>query len=635
MNESIVLNNLLVQHPLYHAVEKCIDREITDTYDYHDFFPLWNFQLNYRTVIQEVFKVDERQVEVFIKNGGPFRKLNNYVYLLECVNSQDLSKRLLRFLLALPVCEYEIFANSMTPSSSTGSDNIFSKSLSLFKYDNACLSEIGNGEIASTLNAIFISLSNKPIKGIGEFAFHDYKLLQREYSKEDPYLLAFRYYLIEPICSLLSIIFGMEILVDKSIHAENNVALRVETDITIHREHQVFSVIEVKKFPILLSYREQNTVGIGPGFLRENKTNDFMRQLIVQMIYFKTNMGVLTDAYVAIFVEIDLDYFENNVDLLAGSCLSKTVPIRYKVLNCHSAAPTLREALLHFCYRSVVDDEKLRSKQESMLRFRKYLRKTQNEYEEQLLEIDTSFTTGSGMQSVPSSRSSNTSEHMEPIGEEEEVTDEERIEFSENDGVYMQNGDMYNTQLVKIDARYVKKYLLQHRVDDNEKLVAKIYDPVMASRIHDKYKCTRLEILELCVKGYNFERKFCQLLSEDPEFNSCYVPTKRGTLKVVVDKYYITRGSFNLFRHLDTIPLPQDDETYRKTKKQLEIIHLHGIVHGDIRELNILYTTERKVYIIDFAYSIFENKNDLFKTKSADMAGLRDIFSEVDSARND
>ena len=41
MSESNTLfKYFLSQHPLYQAVEKCIDRGVTDTYNYHDFFPL-------------------------------------------------------------------------------------------------------------------------------------------------------------------------------------------------------------------------------------------------------------------------------------------------------------------------------------------------------------------------------------------------------------------------------------------------------------------------------------------------------------------------------------------------------------------------------------------------------------------
>lgn len=49
--------------------------------------------MNYRNLNQELFKVDERQVEVFIKEGDPFSEFEGYVHLLEFVNSQDFSKK--------------------------------------------------------------------------------------------------------------------------------------------------------------------------------------------------------------------------------------------------------------------------------------------------------------------------------------------------------------------------------------------------------------------------------------------------------------------------------------------------------------------------------------------------------------
>ena len=67
MSESNTLfKYFLSQHPLYQAVEKCIDREVTDTYNYHDFFPSWNGRVvDYKTIIQELFRVDESRLEYY------------------------------------------------------------------------------------------------------------------------------------------------------------------------------------------------------------------------------------------------------------------------------------------------------------------------------------------------------------------------------------------------------------------------------------------------------------------------------------------------------------------------------------------------------------------------------------------
>lgn len=48
-------------------------------------------------------------------------------------------------------------------------------------------------------------------------------------------------------------------------------------------------------------------------------------------------------------------------------------------------------------------------------------------------------------------------------------------------------------------------------------------------------------------------------------------------------------------------PVIKGRETYKKAKKKLETIHRSGIVHRDVREENILYTSV--VYIINFAFT--------------------------------
>lgn len=95
-------------------------------------------------------------------------------------------------------------------------------------------------------------------------------------------------------------------------------------------------------------------------------------------------------------------------------------------------------------------------------------------------------------------------------------------------------------------------------MDDKQKLIAKIYDPIMANRVHDKYISSRKEVLEQCLDNYNSERLFCQVLANDPEFNSCYVPHRRGYIKVTVDKYYLAQGRYNLFKFIDNVPMPRD-----------------------------------------------------------------------------
>lgn len=624
MNSSTI-SSLLLQHPLYQATVRCIDRDITDTYKYLDFFSTWNLpRLDYGTIIRELFKVDGNELKAFILEGDPKRRYLDCVsWIFHC--NQHISKKILRFVLSLPMLEYEIQRTRLSTSSGSPSCNIFDKSLSKFKYNSDCFSKIDDDEILNTINIIITSsATDKLVKGLQDFAFRDYRLLRQRSDRELTYRLEFKEYLVEPMCTLLVKTFELDAEVKYTIGTPGNVKYHVWSDILIVRGYDVFCTIEVKNFPILSSYDDEST-GITADILSQNKIPAFMRQLIVQMVYHKTNMGVLTDAYHAILVEIDLDYFDEHRQKLVPSEGAKVIPLRYRVLNCLSTAPTLREGLMHFFFKSIVDDDALKLRQERMLVFKKYLRNTPEEYVEELLAMGySSDPTESSVASRPTTRDTDMSSHLASVAEDE-TGEEQQVDLNEADDVYMQKGDVYSSQLVKFDSYYMKKYLLCP-MDDRQKLVAKIYDPIMANRVHDKCISSRKEVLEQCLDNYNSEKVFCQILANDPEFNNCYVPHRRGYIKVTVDGYYLAQGRFNLFKFIDTVPMPRDTETYLKAKKQLEIIHRNGIVHGDMRSDNILYTKDGEIFIIDFANSILESESTDDTNKITDFLELESIF---------
>ncbi|CUM56320.1 unnamed protein product [Debaryomyces tyrocola] len=103
MNSSTSIGSLLLQHPLYQATERCIDRKITDTYKYLDFFSTWNRPiLDYGTIIRELFKVDENELKPFILEGDPKRRYLDCVsWIFHC--NQQITKKILRFVLSLPM----------------------------------------------------------------------------------------------------------------------------------------------------------------------------------------------------------------------------------------------------------------------------------------------------------------------------------------------------------------------------------------------------------------------------------------------------------------------------------------------------------------------------------------------------
>lgn len=333
---------------------------------------------------------------------------------------------------------------------------------------------------------------------------------------------------------------------------------------------------------------------------------EIMKQLICEMLYFKTDKGILTDSYIVVFVELDLDSFERNVHSLRPVKTDneqKIVPIKYLIRDCHSAKPTLRESLLAYIYKSVEEDSKMLIKQKRVHKLEEHLKLSGETLTDAILSEE-SLELSEGSRSRPSTRSTNMSvlDTVDEINEDEEVeAGEISIDVSSNSSNYvlMQNSDAFNTQLVKLEATYFKECLLE-QIDDNETLVAKVYDPRMAN-LYDFKGYTLEEKKDICYEWYRTERVCHSILSRDPEFNSCYVRQKTGQIMVTMDKLYVAKGYFNIFRYIEKVPLSKNQETYEKAKKQLEVIHRNGIIHRDIREDNILCTKEGHVYIIDFA----------------------------------
>lgn len=183
---------MIVQHhPLYQGAEKCIDGEIAGTYN---FFPTWNGSpLEYKTIIRELFKIDGNGLQEFILEGDPRSKYNGLVYLLEVLNQENPTKKLLRFVLSLPMLEYEIRSTRKFTSSSSSASREY--------------------EILNTIDAILIlSNTEKLIEGLQDFAFRNYKLLQQEFDKDPTYIAHFKDYVVDPICLLLVKAFRLNAL---------------------------------------------------------------------------------------------------------------------------------------------------------------------------------------------------------------------------------------------------------------------------------------------------------------------------------------------------------------------------------------------------------------------------------------
>lgn len=110
----------------------------------------------------------------------------------------------------------------------------------------------------------------------------------------------------------------------------------------------------------------------------------------------------------------------------------KGYTITYKVLNSQSAAPTLREELVHFFLKANVDDNALKIRQEIMLIFREYLRNTIEEFVAQFLATEYS-SDRSAISSRPSTR--DISEPLPII--EEGIGEGQPLDFDETDDMHI------------------------------------------------------------------------------------------------------------------------------------------------------------------------------------------------------
>ena len=148
-------------------------------------------------------------------------------------------------------------------------------------------------------------------------------------------------------------------------------------------------------------------------------------------------------------------------------------------------------------------------------------------------------------------------------------------------------------QIFKVRAKKVKCF--EHNLRPEGQLVIKIFDPWAALYWEDK---PYSEMNEFINSAYKAEKDSIETLSKDPKFHNCYYSHNETWVQVVAPGG-VSGGKSILRKHITTVPLPKNEETFNKVKQQLEVIHKNGIVHNDIAG-NILHTKRGKIYIIGF-----------------------------------
>lgn len=148
-------------------------------------------------------------------------------------------------------------------------------------------------------------------------------------------------------------------------------------------------------------------------------------------------------------------------------------------------------------------------------------------------------------------------------------------------------------QIFKVRAKKVKCF--EHNLRPEGQLIIKIFDPWAALYWEDK---PYSEMNEFINSAYKAEKHSIETLSKDPKFHNCYYSHNETWVQVVAPGG-VSGGKSILRKHITTVPLPKNEETFQKVKQQLEVIHKHGIAHNDIAG-NILHTKRGKIYIVGF-----------------------------------
>ena len=442
----------------------------------------------------------------------------------------------------------------------------------------------------------------------------DYELVTNiGYNAESTYKNNFMNFLFRPICGYVASIlrfqprveeenaFGQTGVHTRIPHQSNDLFYSypdmVAYDKKLH--YQSLALVEVKKLPILKGRKIlQFTNG---------KIKRFLKQIIAEMFSNHTNMGILTDSYTTILIEVDI---KRNLEMINENNVyrndDKPIALNYKLLDCQSSGLTLRGGIISYIYEAfLVDESRLAEIKRGMEAIYKFIRKTDEEYLTYLDEL-------ASKDKIPFMEYciNAIENHRDPEGERLFITEIGLGNFKEID---VQSGFTFNTQLFKVNRKNVMDFL--RGGNDHYQLIVKVFDPIKAKRDHRDYQDKQTDIFGACRRAYLCEKLAYEKLSNNFLFNSAYIDQKCVFGTFNIGKHYHALGPFLILKYIEQKKekyieqgkekydrLPKDKTTYEKAEEQLETIHSFGIIHGDICERNILYS-EGKIYFIDFGYS--------------------------------
>ena len=535
-------------------------------------------------------------------------------------------KELFIFFCVMPFTEYEFQGSDgklLNPDSlhiacpSEATDNLLIGTFSDIEFESLN-QEILEDRLAANLQCIlktdlfsntFSQDQRKKVitKLLGVCFKQDYKLVKHIGLKtEATYRDNFLIYLYKPISDYVSALLGFEIEVEeRNTVGQTGVQTRVphttndlfysHPDIVAYTEkihYRSLAIVEVKKLPLLKGNKVIN--------FNDSKIVRFFVQVVAEMFSNHTNKGMLTDSYTTILVEIDiersLEAIKHSTELLDSS---KHIALNYKILDCHSSGLTLRGGLISFIYEAFnVDAILLNEIKRGLEKIYKYIRKTDEEY---LTYID-------GLAEKYEAAYRNFCIDAYRTKEQRLCLYDTSISLGKFDKIDVQSGFSFNSQLFKVDIKEVKDYLREN-IGIGDKLIVKVFDPIKAKRKHDSYTVDKTDIFGKCRRAYLCEKTAYEKLITNLKFNSIYIDQQCVFGKFNIGEHYHALGPFLILKYLGQTKCPLDEETYKKAEEQLEIIHLNGIIHGDINLRNILYY-KGKVYFIDFGYSNYDDNDE-------------------------
>jgi hypothetical protein len=168
----------------------------------------------------------------------------------------------------------------------------------------------------------------------------------------------FKEYLFNPICDYVAALLYIEINiltkntagrtgVNTKVPHQSNDIFHSHRDIVAYdkwKHRRLFAIVEVKKLLILKGEKVD---------FSESRMVTFIIKVVVEIVSDNTNKGMLTDSYITILIELDIERgLEIDNQKLTRSKNCKFIALNHRVLYCHSSGLTLMGGLISFIYET-------------------------------------------------------------------------------------------------------------------------------------------------------------------------------------------------------------------------------------------------------------------------------------------